>query len=303
MLSEFAGAAAELDGAIVVNPYDINAVADGIHRALSMAVDERRPRMETLRRRVRKHDIHAWAGGFLEALDEVRSVDRRSAVSPPGAGLPGMAVDIVSGRPRETLEAWLGHLPVSLWAEHGFWQRRGPGWPWQAAAAVPPDWLDRIRPILDQFTASTPGSLVETTSASIAWHYRQARVEFGARQAHELRLRLRDALCNQPFEVLEGSKVIEIRLRGVSKAVVAHRVKAEPDTAVMAIGDDRTDEDLVRALPPSSITVAVGRRPTRARFRLDDYRAVRHVLRSLVANPALPDAPWERHADLSAPAS
>ena len=97
---------------------------------------------------------------------------------------------------------------------------------------------------------------------------------------------LGDALSNQPFEVLEGEKVIEVRLRGVSKAIVAHRVHAETcaDTLVVAIGDDRTDEDLFRALAPSSLTVAVGRRPTCARFRVNDYRAVRQILRSLLAD-------------------
>jgi trehalose 6-phosphate synthase/phosphatase len=96
---------------------------------------------------------------------------------------------------------------------------------------------------------------------------------------------LGDALSNQPFEVLEGKKVIEVRLGGVSKAVVAQHVQSEqsPDTLVLAIGDDRTDEDLFRALPPSAVTVAVGRTPTRATNRVEDCRAVRHILRLVAA--------------------
>jgi trehalose 6-phosphate synthase/phosphatase len=143
-----------------------------------------------------------------------------------------------------------------------------------------------VRPILDQFVAGTPGSLVEVKSASVAWHYRGAPREFGARQAHELRLLLGDALSNQPLEVLEGKKVIEVRVRGVSKGVVAQRVVEEtgPGTVIVAIGDDRSDEELFRALPPSSLTVAVGRPWTSARFRLEDHRAVRRILRSLVAD-------------------
>jgi trehalose 6-phosphate synthase/phosphatase len=146
--------------------------------------------------------------------------------------------------------------------------------------------INRVGQTLEHFTAGTPGSHVETKSASIAWHYRLARREFGARQAHELRLRLRDALSNQPFEVLEGKKVIEVRLRGVSKALVARRVLSEVDAdgQLVAIGDDRTDEDLFRALPSSSVTVAVGNQPTSARYRLPDYSAVRVVLRTLLAD-------------------
>ena len=73
MLSEFAGAAAELNGAVIVNPYDIEGVADSIQRALSMPVEERRTRMRVLRRRVFDHDVHAWAGAFLEQLGGLRS--------------------------------------------------------------------------------------------------------------------------------------------------------------------------------------------------------------------------------------
>ena len=66
-----------------------------------------------------------------------------------------------------------------------------------------------------------------------------------------------------------------MRLRGVGKGVVAQRVEAEidPGTVIVAIGDDRTDEELFRALPPSSLTVAVGPQWTSAMYRVDDHRA------------------------------
>jgi trehalose 6-phosphate synthase/phosphatase len=51
---------------------------------------------------------------------------------------------------------------------------------------------------------------------------------------------------------------------------------------VVAIGDDRTDEDLFEALPPEAITIRVGPGPTRARFRLDGINAVRALLQALV---------------------
>ena len=197
------------------------------------------------------------------------------------ASVRGLMVDIVSGRPRETLEAWLGELPLALWAEHGFWHRASRRDAWHAAGSINNGWMTRVWPILDEFTARTPGSMIEAKSASIAWHYRGAQREFGARQAHELRIRLGDALSNQPLEVMEGKKVIEVRPHGVSKAVVAQNVErtSMPGAAVVAIGDDRTDEDLFRALPASCVTVAVGRGSTCARFEVKDYRAVRSLLR------------------------
>jgi trehalose 6-phosphate synthase/phosphatase len=334
VLSEFAGAAAELNGAITVNPYDIEGVADSIHRALSMSIEERHARMRALRRRVLEHDVHAWAGAFIQQLGLLRPFEHHATVVRPDPSLlstlaaaqrtmklrllldydgtlvpparspdlaapdeellfllerlvasTGIQVDIVSGRSHGTLGQWFGNLPVSLWGEHGFWHRSRPGEAWQAAITVAPDWMERVHPILEQFALSTPGSHVEVKSASIAWHYRCAPREFGARQAHELRMLLGDVLSNQPLEVLEGKKVIEVRLRGVGKGLVAQRVQAEtgPGTVIVAIGDDRTDEELFRALPPSSLAVAVGRTWTSAKFRLEDHRAVRRILRSLLA--------------------
>jgi trehalose 6-phosphate synthase/phosphatase len=145
--------------------------------------------------------------------------------------------------------------------------------------------MNRLRPILEQFTASTPGSQIEEKTASVAWHYRGAEQEVGLRQAHELRMLLDHALRNEPLEVLEGKKVIEVRRCGVSKAVVADQIQqaAIEDSLVIAIGDDRTDEDLFRALPSSSVTVAVGAGPTCAGFQVPDHRAVRALLRLLIS--------------------
>jgi trehalose 6-phosphate synthase/phosphatase len=129
---------------------------------------------------------------------------------------------------------------------------------------------------------------VEVKTASIAWHYRSASRDFGARQAHELRMWLGDVLSNQPLEVREGKRVIDVRLRGGGKASVGRRIEAEtpPGTTIVAIGHDGTTEELFRALAPSSVTVAVGRRDSGAAFVTADYRAVRALLRALVADRA-----------------
>lgn len=70
ILSEFAGAAAQLRvGALLVNPYDIEGVADAIHRAFVMDPEERRWRMRRMRAEVRRNDVHRWADSFLRAAD------------------------------------------------------------------------------------------------------------------------------------------------------------------------------------------------------------------------------------------
>jgi trehalose 6-phosphate synthase/phosphatase len=62
--------------------------------------------------------------------------------------------------------------------------------------------------------------------------------------------------ASSPFTLRERHEVIEVRLRGISKAVVGRATPSGRRT--VAFGDDRTDEDLFRALPDTSVTVAVG---------------------------------------------
>ncbi|HDK41660.1 MAG TPA: trehalose-phosphatase, partial [Nitrospirae bacterium] len=60
LLSEFAGAAEELEGAILVNPYDIEEFSDSIKKALEMSVREKKSRMKTLQRQVKEKDVYTW---------------------------------------------------------------------------------------------------------------------------------------------------------------------------------------------------------------------------------------------------
>ena len=69
VLSEFAGAAAELRQAYLCNPHDLEGVKDAIMAAISDPVEERRRRMRALRRQVLGNDVHAWARRFFETLD------------------------------------------------------------------------------------------------------------------------------------------------------------------------------------------------------------------------------------------
>lgn len=70
VLSRFAGAAEQLTDALLVNPYDIQATAEAIERALRMPLDERRLRHERLLAEIRRHDVHWWRERFLSALTE-----------------------------------------------------------------------------------------------------------------------------------------------------------------------------------------------------------------------------------------
>lgn len=68
VLSEFAGAAEQLGRALIVNPYDVDAVAAAYERAVALPADEERRRLTSLRRTVRRWDVHAWAAHILAGL-------------------------------------------------------------------------------------------------------------------------------------------------------------------------------------------------------------------------------------------
>ena len=68
ILSEFAGAAAQLHrGALMVNPYNREAMAEAIYQAYQMPVPERVERMQRLRRNVASSDVFRWVRSFLQA--------------------------------------------------------------------------------------------------------------------------------------------------------------------------------------------------------------------------------------------
>jgi trehalose 6-phosphate synthase/phosphatase len=200
------------------------------------------------------------------------------------AARPETELHIVSGRGREALEQWVGSLPIWLHAEHGFWSRPPGQAEWHPSADIHGSWREPVLAILRDITARTPGSLIEVKAVAIAWHYRLADLETGARRANELRIHLNQLLSNQPVEILAGNRVLEIRPYGVHKGRILPPLSPEREarTTIVAIGDDRTDEDLFTSLPPDAISVKVGPGATRAGFRLDSTSSVRALLQMLV---------------------
>jgi trehalose 6-phosphate synthase/phosphatase len=194
---------------------------------------------------------------------------------------PANHVTIISGRPRRTLEEWVGKLPISLIAEHGVWLRNK-GEDWRMLKTMTSDWKERVRPILSLYVDRLPGALLEEKEFSLAWHYRRADPEQSPLRAKELLDDLAGYTRNIDVQVFEGNKVIEIRNSGVNKgsAGLEWLNQFSPDF-ILGIGDDWTDEDLFRALPPTAFSVRVGLASTAARYYLSSPATVRRMLHEL----------------------
>lgn len=202
------------------------------------------------------------------------------------ASLSGNKVAIVSGRPRRDLEAWFGRLPVSLVAEHGVWLRPRGG-DWRMLKTITTEWKESLRPILQLYVDRLPGALLEEKEFSLAWHYRKADPELASQRAQELLDDLSGFTRNIDVQVLEGNKVLEVRNTGVSKGTAAVEWLSDRHADfILAIGDDWTDEDLFRALPPAAHSVRVGLASTAARYHLGSHHEVRALLQDLAAGVA-----------------
>lgn len=68
ILSRFAGAAAQLDDALLVNPFDTDAVTDAIVQALEMRLEERQERWQQMMKKLEQNDIHGWTDHFIARL-------------------------------------------------------------------------------------------------------------------------------------------------------------------------------------------------------------------------------------------
>lgn len=88
ILSRFAGAADDMDGAVIVNPYDVEAVAEAMYRSLIMPLDERQDRWQRLDARIRENDIVSWRKNFvgdLRAMASMPNTDTDEVVRPKRA--------------------------------------------------------------------------------------------------------------------------------------------------------------------------------------------------------------------------
>ena len=198
---------------------------------------------------------------------------------------PANEVLIVSGRPRHTLQNWFGDLDLVLIAEHGVWLRKR-GADWTILKSMTNEWKQRVRPILQLFVDRLPGALLEEKEFSLAWHYRRADPDQASLRAKELLDDLAGFTRNIDVQVFEGNKVIEVRNSGVNKGTAALEwLSAHPPEFILGVGDDWTDEDLFRALPPTAYSVRVGVANTAARFYLPNHTAVRRTLRDLAESP------------------
>ncbi len=197
---------------------------------------------------------------------------------------PENNVVVISGRDKDTLERWLGHLNIGIVAEHGVWSRE-PGDEWVQADFIDQEWKAELKPILEFFVDRTPGSFIEVKDFSLVWHYRKADQGLAEVRKHELIDTLAQYTSSMRLQILEGNKVIEVKNAGINKGHASVRwiEKVGKGCFALAAGDDFTDEDIFKALAPypNIFTLKVGTNLTAAKYNLSSNRDVLRTLHVL----------------------
>lgn len=332
ILSEMAGAAHEMNEALIINPNNFDQIAGALVQAIKMPKEEQAQRLKMLQKRLKRYSVEKWAQDFMKALrstkdnrDSFRSIKISSEVSEklladyqqarrrvlfldydgtlvnftdkPEHARPdeelidlvkslntqeGTDVVLISGRDKDTLGDWWEDSKVELISEHGVWMRKS-NKEWQLAENVKSDWMEAVRPVIENFVDRTPGTFIEEKNYSLAWHFRKADPELGEIRANELSNVLKELISNHGLSVLEGNKVLEIKSSGVNKGKASSKKLVDtPYDFIFAIGDDWTDEYMFRELPNQAYTVKVGIKKTSAKYYVEDTERVRELLKKFL---------------------
>ncbi|HUW91770.1 MAG TPA: bifunctional alpha,alpha-trehalose-phosphate synthase (UDP-forming)/trehalose-phosphatase [Bacteroidales bacterium] len=332
VLSELAGAAAEMGESILINPSDTSGMADAIYIALNMTLEEKADRIEKMAQRLKEYDVFSWADDILRSTLKVRDDQKsygvrlvsksieddliksfREAANPilffdydgtlvPIKQFPELAIPdgkiisiterlsaqtnvvIISGRNKDFLDKWFAYLDLTLIAEHGAFIKY-PGKDWEYVLDNHDSWKEVILPVLTRYANRCKGAFVEQKTASLCWHYRNADADLSALRAIELKNELTELISNMPLQIIEGQKVVEVKRAGYDKGSAAKSVfDEEKHDFILAIGDDKTDEDLFSALPEKAITIKVGKETTRAKYSFTMQSAVIDFLEKLLSS-------------------
>lgn len=169
---------------------------------------------------------------------------------------PNNTVWIVSGRDQDFLTEWLGHIDeLGLSAEHGCFMRYPGQTTWHnLAETLDMSWQAITERVFQKYTEKCAGSFIERKNVAMTWHYRRAELGLGRHMSELCHREMELALASHAVEVMEGKYNLEVRPRALNKGEIVRMLVKEKSEAgksldfVFCAGDDRTDEDMFRAL-------------------------------------------------------
>jgi trehalose 6-phosphate synthase/phosphatase len=143
-------------------------------------------------------------------------------------------------------------------------------------------WYQEVERIMDAYCERVPLSFVERKEAALVWHFRESPEAFAEFQSRKLDDELQIGFSNKAMSVSVGQRIVEAKAIECNKGNfvrwLLQRPEADPERTTLAIGDDRTDEDMFMILGREDLSVKIGSGPTAARFRLTSQSSVMKFL-------------------------
>ncbi|MFT4224743.1 bifunctional alpha,alpha-trehalose-phosphate synthase (UDP-forming)/trehalose-phosphatase [Dysgonomonas sp.] len=175
-------------------------------------------------------------------------------------------VIISSGRDKQTLENWLGHLPIGLAAEHGIFYKEHGKWHSKVRKTK---WNSDITDIMKHTVKRTPNSKLEIKETALVFHYREVDIWLAELRVSQLINALVNLCSRQNLQILKGNKIVEVKSGEFNKGSEALRLMNQNNyDFVMAVGDDTTDEEMFIALPDDAITIKIGKASNVAQYNI-----------------------------------
>ncbi len=144
-------------------------------------------------------------------------------------------------------------------------------------------WDNEIIEIIQHTIDKTPRSYLEQKDASLVWHYRNVDVWLAELRTHQLINALIGPCTRLNLQIVPGNKIVEIKPPDFNKgSETLRRLEQQPYDFVMAIGDDTSDEDMFRVLPPDGISIKVGNFSAAAKYRIPLQSSVIPFLSNLI---------------------
>ncbi|MDK2852203.1 MAG: trehalose 6-phosphate synthase/phosphatase [Proteiniphilum sp.] len=331
ILSEMAGAAIELQDALIINPNNKDEIEKAILQALTMPEDEKRARISRMQKGIASRNVKRWANDFVKELRSIKEqnkeillkvvgerqltqiksaydeadsrlilLDYDGTLSPftkmPEDAVPSeqlldllrrMSADkrnkvvINSGRNHQILDKWFDGLPLDFAAEHGVFYKDDGVWHRHIMEKI--IWDEEILEIIQHTIEKTPRSHLEQKDAALVWHYRNVDVWLAELRSQQLVNALIGPCSRLNLQIVPGNKIVEIKSPDYNKgSEVIRRLEKETYDFVLAIGDDTTDEDMFRALPPYGISIKVGSFSPAAKYRIPLQSSVIPFLNKLI---------------------
>jgi trehalose 6-phosphate synthase/phosphatase len=199
---------------------------------------------------------------------------------------------IISGRDSETLQSWLGHLPLHLIAEHGAMTKSiANGWKTDFEFNIDENWKFIIASVMETYVKRCANSFIEMKNFSVAWHYRNADPEQAKIRCAELFSELTEHSNYLNVQVVQGNKVVEVRIKGIDKAYIVKKLLKDNYDFILACGDDSTDEEMFRMLAnnENAFTIKIGDEASFAKYNLYTPQMTVSLLKLLT------DSVWSIH--------